>query len=632
MEMEELIRLPDPSNSGDSRESGELHNPESVPGEASSPPKVGEDMRDGDECNSGIKGVDFIGAQTGMPEPDNLELNENGVGTEEVMKETESFEFNEENIEPEEGEVDGDNLVMDKGDIRNENTQFSVETEVDMDLVDSPIRQVNIEVAETVAVSGNLSSFGFTLNAQSDALDTQKGSIIHEHSRNGACVKRARVTYDEQQPSVHVAFNSLTRTSKRKLEELLQQWSEWHVKRGSSSQDLDEELESGEETYFPALCVGTDKSSTVSFWIENQTNKQPSTDFIPSNCDSVPLYDRGFAFGLTSSEGPSNAEGGLEIVNEAARCFNCGSYSHSMKECRKPRNNAAVNNARKQHKSKRNQNAGSRNATRYYQNSSGGKYDGLKPGSLDAETRKLLGLRELDPPPWLYRMRELGYPPGYLDPDGEDQPSGITIFADEDVKEEHEDGEITQTDNPEPPRKMTVEFPGMNALIPENADERIWALGAVSHNSARSRPVRRSNHSAQPSSRWHHNEQRETRDSFDDNPPAPGVDPVFSSSSYPPRHGTYDSSYSFDSPKVSGRSLSRSHTETGRWNPLEYEDYAIHGSYSRGDGSDRLERETDKEPNDYSLEYSHRNDEREHDHRDRDRDRDRNRHWSRSWR
>jgi zinc finger CCHC domain-containing protein 8 len=38
----------------------------------------------------------------------------------------------------------------------------------------------------------------------------------------------------------------------------------------------------------------------------------------------------------------------------------------------------------------------------------------LKPGSLDAETRKLLGLKELDPPPWLNRMREIGYPPGYF--------------------------------------------------------------------------------------------------------------------------------------------------------------------------------------------------------------------------
>ncbi|CAL5415136.1 unnamed protein product [Camellia sinensis] len=104
---------------------------------------------------------------------------------------------------------------------------------------------------------------------------------------------------------------------------------------------------------------------------------------------------------------------GLKVV-DASRRFNCGSYNHSLKECPKPRDNVAVNNARKQHKSRCNKNAGSCNPTRYYQNSAGGKYDGLRPGVLDAETRKLLGLGELDPPPWLNRMRQMGYPPGYL--------------------------------------------------------------------------------------------------------------------------------------------------------------------------------------------------------------------------
>ena len=83
---------------------------------------------------------------------------------------------------------------------------------------------------------------------------------------------------------------------------------------------------------------------------------------------------------------------GQKIVDDAARCFNCGSYSHALKECPKPRDRVAVNNARKQHKSKRNQNSASRNPARYYQDSPTGKYDGLRPGALDAETRKLLGL------------------------------------------------------------------------------------------------------------------------------------------------------------------------------------------------------------------------------------------------
>lgn len=84
---------------------------------------------------------------------------------------------------------------------------------------------------------------------------------------------------------------------------------------------------------------------------------------------------------------------GQKIIDDASRCFNCGSYNHSLKDCRKPRDNAAVNNAR--NKYKKHHSSGSRNSTRYYQNSRGGKYDDLRPGALDAETRQLLGLKVL---------------------------------------------------------------------------------------------------------------------------------------------------------------------------------------------------------------------------------------------
>ncbi|XP_065854598.1 uncharacterized protein [Euphorbia lathyris] len=506
---------------------------------------------------------------------------------------------------------DPDALVHDQDDVRNEDGQFPTDIEVDMDLVDSPVREVNIEVADTVVVSENLNRFGFRVNAQNGYLDSRDDGPVHKPMNCGPVsgVKRPRITYDGKQPSVHVTHNLLTSASKRKLEELLLQWSEWHAQH-SSSQDPNEVLESGEETYFPALRVGMEKFSSVSFWIENQTKKLESSDLPPERV-SVPLYDRGFAFGLTSADAPTNVEGGLEIVGEAARCFNCGSYSHSLKECPKPRDNVAVSQARKQHKFRKNHNAGSRNATRYYHNSSGGKYDGLKPGALDAETRRVLGLGELDPPPWLNRMRELGYPPGYLDTEGGDQPSGITIFADEDAKEEEEDGEIIETEYPELPKKMTVEFPGINAPIPENADERAWAAGPSSFDPYRKRSHNRADQSSESMNRRHHHEQRASRDSIDEGPP--GVNSVFSppASSYPPRYGNYDSTPSF----------ARSYSDRGRRSPLVYDDLATHSSSSKrsspwekenddrwkpqDDSSALSEREADDRPSSHGEKYSY---------------------------
>ncbi|KAJ4833254.1 hypothetical protein Tsubulata_005087 [Turnera subulata] len=449
-------------------------------------------------------------------------------------------------------------------------------------------------------------------------------------------VKRSRMTYEREQPSVHVSFNSLTRASKQKLKELLQHWSEWHAQHDPAELDSDEVLESGEETYFPALRVGIEKSSMV-FWIENETRKQHDNVSSSLDGDAVPLYDRGFALGLTSAEDLGNGRGivsqsyemhpmGLEIVDDAARCFNCGSYSHSLKECPKPRDHVAVNNARRQHKSKRHQKPGSRSASRYYQNSSGGKYDGLKPGSLDGETRKLLGLAELDPPPWLNRMRELGYPPGYLDPVDEDQPSGITIFTDEDDQLEQEDGEIIGMGNPEPPKKKSVDFPGINAPIPENADERLWEVGSSGFD-FRNQSHHKMNHYSEPMSWRHNTEHRRPRDFRDDGPP--GVDLPFSPSSFPPRYGNHESSYTSESPRDVAPAFARSYSDRGRGTSA-YEDFPSHSSssYSSSNkrhspqdlGSSGLASESDDWRDRYSFHYSYRG----HD--------DHDRHRQRSWR
>lgn len=41
----------------------------------------------------------------------------------------------------------------------------------------------------------------------------------------------------------------------------------------------------------------------------------------------------------------------------------------------------------------------------------GAEFTQLTPGQLSDETRAALGIGPLDPPPWLDKMRELGYPP-----------------------------------------------------------------------------------------------------------------------------------------------------------------------------------------------------------------------------
>lgn len=158
----------------------------------------------------------------------------------------------------------------------------------------------------------------------------------------------------------------------------------------------------------------------------------------------------------------------------------------------------------------------------------------------------------------------------------DDHLSGITIFGEEvETREdiESEDGEILEKANPpEPQMKMTVEFPGINTPLPENADAWLWEA-APSYRSSRS------------NSRW---QQRTSRghDYRDDGPL--GIE----SSSYPPRYG--------------------SRNDYG-YGPKDYR------SRSRSPGIERLL--TERSKRDYSS-Y-------DPDFRDRDMDRDRNRDWDR---
>ncbi|KAK4368445.1 hypothetical protein RND71_012237 [Anisodus tanguticus] len=498
-------------------------------------------------------------------------------------------------------------------DVVSESKEPLQQSDSDMDLESDPGSQVGIELTETVEITEEVTTLNCVIDAENGLLSLQAGSNISNHkedqdhvsiqnivgSKPGLSgVKRPRATLDVEQPSVHVVYTSLTRESRKMLEGLLQQWSEWHAKHCSSAHDSREVLESGEETYFPALHVGLEKPSAVTYWVDKQARNDKS-EFIPLDGNSVPLYDRGYSFALTATDSSSNVERGMEMV-DSSRCFNCGSYGHALKDCPKPRDNAAVNNARKQHKSRRNQSASSRNPTRYYQDSPRGKYDGLRPGALDSETRKLLGLGELDPPPWINRMREMGYPPGYLEED-EDLPSGITIFADEENKEETEEGEILDRSFPKPPksfpnlpksfpnlpRKMSVDFPGVNAPIPEHADERRWEAAPSSSSYSRSHSHNRYNHAQDNVNRGHYHERRRSRDYEDDGPPGcdPGTSPSLSGYSY--RYGAYDSHYSSHSPRDNASmprspSFGRSLSDRERRSPLVNDgstNYSFHHSY-----------------------------------------------------
>nr|CAB3450075.1 unnamed protein product [Digitaria exilis] len=165
------------------------------------------------------------------------------------------------NIDLEEGQVEDmdledDDVVVVKDQLLDASVQPEVSVpavqtligfEVNLDKVDgaenAPIHESNIISVEESRILSNL-------------LFLDMGFLAARG------VKRARV--ESKEPSVRVIYSDLTRESKRKLMELMQQWSQWQARRQPNVKEAVEEiLESGEETYYPALHVGSENSCAV---------------------------------------------------------------------------------------------------------------------------------------------------------------------------------------------------------------------------------------------------------------------------------------------------------------------------------------------------------------------------------
>lgn len=83
-------------------------------------------------------------------------------------------------------------------------------------------------------------------------------------------------------------------------------------------------------------------------------------------------------------------------------------------------------------------------------------YGHLTPGKISEELRNALGLRKHDLPPYIYRMRVLGYPPGWIK-EAELETSDLCMFdIDGKTVSNHKRKKISID-----PEKI-VDYPGFN--------------------------------------------------------------------------------------------------------------------------------------------------------------------------
>jgi len=156
-----------------------------------------------------------------------------------------------------------------------------------------------------------------------------------------------------------------------------------------------------------------------------------------------------------------------ETVEEAPKksggnkCFNCLG-DHMIADCPLPRNPREINKNKKEFQNS----SANFNSARYHIDEKQ-KFGHVRPGLPSDKLQKALGLKSDQVPEYIYRMRSIGYPPGWLN-SAKISTSGINLYHNRDEKLAgvgEEEGEVQ--DKLEYDITKLVEWPGFNSAVPE---------------------------------------------------------------------------------------------------------------------------------------------------------------------
>ncbi|XP_014443591.1 zinc finger CCHC domain-containing protein 8 [Tupaia chinensis] len=189
----------------------------------------------------------------------------------------------------------------------------------------------------------------------------------------------------------------------------------------------------------------------------------------------IPKYQQVFSH-IVSLEGQ-------EIQVKAKRpkphCFNCGSEEHHIKECPMPRNAARISEKRKEYMDA----CGEANTPsfqqRYHAEEIEERFGRFKPGVISEELQDALGVTDKSLPPFIYRMRQLGYPPGWLK-EAELENSGLALYDGKDGADgETEVGEVQPNKSVTYDLSKLVNYPGFNISTPRGIPDEWRMFGSI---------------------------------------------------------------------------------------------------------------------------------------------------------
>ncbi|XP_038558901.1 zinc finger CCHC domain-containing protein 8 [Micropterus salmoides] len=208
---------------------------------------------------------------------------------------------------------------------------------------------------------------------------------------------------------------------------------------------------------------------------------QPLVNENPQLTDGwdVPTYHQVF----NQVIGTDGQEIEMKDKRPKSMCFNCGASSHQLRDCPKPKDMAAINERRKEFNQNNNQSMQSNQ--RYHADEVEERFAKYKPGVMSEELLSALGIDGNTLPPLIYRMRQLGYPPGWLK-EAEMENSGLTLY-DGNVSN---DGNTTDNTNSHISYDVSklVDFPGFNVASPHTMKDEFLQYGSIPMQSSHMKP------------------------------------------------------------------------------------------------------------------------------------------------
>ncbi|NWS13380.1 ZCHC8 protein, partial [Pachyramphus minor] len=202
-------------------------------------------------------------------------------------------------------------------------------------------------------------------------------------------------------------------------------------------------------------------------------------------------------------------------------CFNCGSEDHQMKDCPKPRNAARISEKRKEFLEACGDTSNQNFQQRYHVEEVEERFGKFKPGVISGVLQDALGVTDKSLPPFIYRMRQLGYPPGWLK-EAEMEHSGLALY---DGKGEECDDDTEDEESPQHKRitydvSKLVNYPGFNISTPSGIPDEWQIFGSIPMQPSQQKDVfahylsnfqapspKSSNKRAAPQSKSHHSKR-----------------------------------------------------------------------------------------------------------------------------